>query len=373
MKRNSKTTLLIVISLLLVFVGIFAMAACSAAETQKTVVSYIKVSESENKSDSSSLTEGSIPAVVAKVADSVVEITTETAQNNPFMQDYVTEGAGSGVIISLTEDQSTAYVVTNHHVIEGADTITVTLRNGTVFAGTLVGTDAKSDLAIVQITPDGVQLTQATFGQSSSLLVGQTAIAIGNPLRSLGGTVTSGIISALDRQITVDGNKMRLLQTTAAINPGNSGGGLFNLNGELIGIVNAKSSGTGIEGLGFAIPSDYALEIVPDLIEKGYIAGRPGLGLTLGFRSVSIGFQTITLPKVVAISNQSAIDAGLQENDIIFKIDGTTYTSADSLRGYLLSAYSAGDQCTLTVLRTENNQTVQIEIPVTLIDAHDVK
>ena len=167
-----------------------------------------------------------IKSVVEQCANSVVEIQTESVTNgsNPFQQ-YVSSGAGSGVI--LTQD---GYIVTNHHVIEDANSITVRTRSGDEYNASLVGSDEQSDLAVLKI--DATGLTPAVLGDSTTLEVGDLAIAIGNPLGELGGSVTSGIISALDREMTIDGQTMTLLQTDAAVNPGNSGGGLFNANGD---------------------------------------------------------------------------------------------------------------------------------------------
>jgi serine protease Do len=197
--------------------------------------------------------------IVATVEDSVVAITTETVVFSGWMGSAVQEGAGSGVIVSQD-----GYVVTNYHVINGARAIAVHLADGTDAQARLVGGDQANDLAVLKIESAGLQA--AVMGSSSTLVVGQTAIAIGNPLGELGGTVTSGIISALDREITIEGQAMTLIQTDTAINPGNSGGGLFDLNGSLIGVVNAKSSGSDIEGLGFAIPIDDARPIVEQII-----------------------------------------------------------------------------------------------------------
>ncbi len=198
----------------------------------------------------------SIPQVVDLVADTVVEITTTNIVTDRFYGQYVTSGAGSGVIIR--ED---GYIVTNHHVIEDARNITVRLTDGSEFSAYTIGSDVANDIAVIKINATG--LTPAR-GSNKELMVGQDVIAIGNPLGTLGGTVTNGIISALDRKIKVDGYEMTLMQTNAAINPGNSGGGLFNMSGELIGIVNAKQSDTGIEGLGFAIP----IGVVNESLEK---------------------------------------------------------------------------------------------------------
>ena len=178
-----------------------------------------------------------VSEIVEKSADSVVEIVTESVATDSWMMQYITEGAGSGVIID-----SDGYIMTNNHVISGARKITVTLRNGDEYEAKLVGTDSTNDVAVIKINPDGKELTAATYGNSDQLVVGEMAVAIGNPLGQLGGTVSTGIVSALNRDITIDGQEMNLLQTDASINPGNSGGGLFNQYGQLIGLVVAKSS-----------------------------------------------------------------------------------------------------------------------------------
>ena len=232
--------------------------------------------------------EGSRAEIISKIKDSVVEIKTQNVVHSFFQQ--VTEGAGSGVIVgeySTDKGSNGYYIITNAHVIEGSNSnevaasITVTLTDGTEYIATVKGYDPLGDIAILCIESGARELTVAKFVNKSSLVqVGDDVIAIGNPLGELGGTVTNGYVSALDREINVDGRLMNLLQTDAAINPGNSGGGLFNLRGELIGIVNAKSSGSGIEGLGFAIPADDARKILNDFINEGYVTGRPTLGIT---------------------------------------------------------------------------------------------
>lgn len=205
----------------------------------------------------------SIAEVVSRVSESVVEITTSHVANDIFYGQYVKSGAGSGVII----DSTNGYIITNSHVVDGARDISVILTNGAKYNATLVGSDPSKDIALVKIDAKRNTLTAATIGTSKNLVVGQEVVAIGNPLGSLGGTVTDGIISALDRSVSVDGKKMTLMQTNAAINPGNSGGGLFDRAGRLIGIVNAKKSSTGIEGLGFAVPIDVAMESVEAIME----------------------------------------------------------------------------------------------------------
>ena len=203
----------------------------------------------------------SVAQVVKNVADTVVEITTTNVVTDMFYNQYVTSGAGSGVIID-----SDGFIITNYHVIAGAQSITVRLTDENEFSAKIVGSDANTDIAVLKIQASG--LPAAVLGSSKSLVVGQEVVAIGNPLGSLGGTVTDGIISALDRTVMIDKHQMTLMQTNAAINPGNSGGGLFNRAGELIGIVNAKQADTGIEGLGFAIPIDIALESVYKIAGK---------------------------------------------------------------------------------------------------------
>lgn len=205
-----------------------------------------------------------VTEVVEDVADTVVEINcTVKVTTGGFWRPSSTlaTSAGSGVILSENGN-----IVTNNHVIEGATAITVRLRGGETYTATLVGTDAQNDIAVLKI--DAENLPYATFGDSDALKVGQPVVVIGNPLGVLGGTVTDGIVSALDRDITVDGTTMRLLQTNASINSGNSGGGMFDLDGRLIGIVNAKSTGNDVEGLGFAIPAKTALEAITQILSR---------------------------------------------------------------------------------------------------------
>ena len=209
--------------------------------------------------ESATGSEKTIEEIVSENEDSVVEITTESEEMSMFGV-QTSEGAGSGVIVS--ED---GYIATNYHVIEGSSKVTVKLHSGDSYEAEVVGYDSDNDIAVLKI--DAKDLNAVTIGKSSSVKVGDLAVAIGNPLGTLGGTATSGIISSLDRELTIDGRKLSLLQTDSAINPGNSGGGLFDGSGKLIGIVVAKGSGTGIEGLGFAIPIDTAAPIINQIIE----------------------------------------------------------------------------------------------------------
>ena len=267
--------------LYLVLVAIISLSCGLAggyvAARYTTPQTVIYKSDSQNVNPSFA-TDGSIQSVIASVKDSVVEINTETIETNDFYSFFgisgnnLVEGAGSGVIISKD-----GYIVTNNHVIDSANTIKVRLTNGEVYDAALIATDSKSDVAVIKI--DAKDLTCATVGNSDNLLVGDSVIAIGNPLGSLGGTATDGIISSLNREVTVNNEKMNLIQTNAAINSGNSGGGLFNAAGELIGIVNAKSVGSSVEGLGFAIPINDVMKVVDQLIENGYVTDRATLGV----------------------------------------------------------------------------------------------
>ena len=236
----------------------------------------IKVNEAVGSTGYSNL---SVSEVVNIVADTVVEITTSQVTTDIFYNSYVTSGAGSGVLIGENEAENKSYIITNYHVIDGADQIVVRLRNGKEYEAIALCGDADFDIAVLTISVGG--LSYATLGSSKNLQVGEEVVAIGNPLGQLGGTVTDGIISALDRNVIIDHHRMTLLQTNAAINPGNSGGGLFNMAGELIGIVNAKQSQTGIEGLGFAIPIDVAWDVAEDMIQYGYVTGKLQLGFEM--------------------------------------------------------------------------------------------
>ena len=223
-----------------------------------------------DKDTSATVTDRGNSAYAASVAlDTVVEVRTETAQYSSFYGQYVTEGAGSGVIVSSTDDGT--YIITCAHVIEGSSKVTVTLTDGTEYEAVQTAYDTITDIGIIKINVSN--LKTALIGDSDDIVVAEEVIAIGNPLGELGGSVTNGIISALEREIQIDGLNYKLIQTSAEISPGNSGGGLFNIKGELIGIVNAKSVGEDVEGLGFAIPINDAVNIARDLIV--WLLGTP--------------------------------------------------------------------------------------------------
>ena len=296
--------------------------------------------------------------IAAKCGPSVVEIRTEMVITGSWMQQYITEGAGSGVI--LTED---GYIVTNNHVIEGASKITVTLQNGTSYDAKLIGTDERADIALIKVETTG--LTPAVIGDSDKLVVGEKAVAIGNPLGELGGTVTDGIVSALDREITIDGVKMSLLQTNAAINPGNSGGGLFDGSGNLIAIVDAKSSGEGIEGLGFAIPVNDMTAVVDQLMSYGYVRGYTDTGMTfidITDMLTAMQYRVNTLGVyVLKVSGDKALEAGFQSGDLITKVDGKEISSSADIDS-IVSQHSVGDQIAFEVYRSRGTLTLTLTL-----------
>ena len=266
----------------------FKAASPSDAPNEVHTNNIYSSPESSTTSFANSVDGKSRADIIEEIKDSVVEIRTQSVVSH---NQYIQSGAGSGVIVGsyqIANDNTGEiaeqgyHIITNAHVIEDAissekSAITVTLTDGTEYTASVVGSDTVGDIAILKIK-ESKALTCAKFANENyNLRVGDEVIAIGNPLGQLGGTVTNGYISALDREIQIDGIKMNLLQTDAPINPGNSGGGLFNIRGELVGIVNAKSTGTDIEGLGFAIPSDDAKNIYEDFINLGYVENRPTL------------------------------------------------------------------------------------------------
>ena len=267
------------------------------------------------ESDSSATDlDGSVTGVVERCASSVVEIIT-----TPYSSAISTKsGAGSGVIIAEDENGTGTYIVTNNHVIEGNFTVvTVRTVDGKEYTAEIVGSDWQSDIAVLRIEKTG--LSKATWAKSENLALGQSVFAIGNPLGSLGGSVSRGIISGVERTITVENVPMKLLQIDASINPGNSGGGLFDLNGNLVGIVNAKSVATDVEGIGFAIPSDYAKQMVKEICEKGYVADR----VDLGFRfsgTVSV-FPMYVGMGILDYKYSEEIENAIQANDVLLTLE----------------------------------------------------
>ena len=276
----------------------------------------------------------SLQQISSVVSPSVVAITTEQMSGSQtwFGGYYVQSGAGSGVIISQD-----GYILTCAHVVDGATSVKVQLQNGETYDASIVGSDATSDIAVLKIEATG--LTPAVIGDSDALAVGETVVAVGNPLGTLSNTVTDGIISALNREVTVEDNDMTLLQTNASISPGNSGGGLFNANGELIGVVNAKSSYSEAEGIGFAIPIDSAMEIAQQLIENGAVI-RPALGVKIldvmdANTANQLGVSATGVYVVEVTAGGGAEAAGVQAGDRIIAVDDTAVSSSNSVKSYL--------------------------------------
>ena len=296
------------------------------------------------------------------VGNSVVEIRTESAVTDEWLQQYVTEGAGSGVIIS--ED---GYIMTNNHVIDGASKIKVTLKDGTEYTAKLVGTDSLNDVAVIKVDAEG--LTPAVYGNSSELQVGDLAVAIGNPLGQLGGTVTAGIISATDRQLVIDGKTMHLLQTDSSINPGNSGGGLFNGDGQLIGLVVAKSSGSDVEGLGFAIPINTAAECAQQLMDQGYVSNQPSTGMSYTEASDSVdgfdmffgGQSASTYVYIYSVESREAKQAGFMAGDIVLSVEGQKITSFTDLQT-IVTSHKVGDTLKFVVERNGQELTLNLKL-----------
>ena len=325
-------------------------------------------SSTDSTGNSISATSGtglSTAQVAEMVSPSVVVITTEQvvySQWSWYGQNQVESGAGSGVIIS-----SDGYILTCAHVVDGASTITVTIGDKD-YPATLVGEDTTSDIAVIKVEANG--LTPATVGDSDGLKVGQSVMAVGNPLGELGGTVTGGMISALNRSVTIQGssstNTMSLIQMDASVSPGNSGGGLFNMSGELVGIVNAKSSSSDAEGLGFAIPINDAIKVAQELLENGYVTGRPYLGITyLGVEdaqtAAQLGVNAYGVYVVEVVKGGPADKAGLKSGDRIVSIDGSEIGTKDDLSA-LMQKHTAGDSLAITIARGGQMQTINVTL-----------
>ena len=291
--------------------------------------------------------------VYASTVNSVVSInTTATAGTNIFGQTVETASAGSGFIIS-----SDGYIVTNYHVVKGATSVKVTLYSGDTYDATVIGGDSDYDVAVIKINAGG--LPAVTLGNSADVNVGDTVLAIGNPLGELTFSMSQGIVSCCDRAINVDGTPFNMIQVDASINPGNSGGPLVNLYGEVAGIVSAKYSSysnTTVEGLGFAIPISDVQAIITDIIENGQVTGKAYLAIKAGTMTEQMAAQyDIDITEGVFVysteSGGAGEKAGLQLGDVITKLNDTAITSMTDLT-MAKKSYKAGDTVTLTVYRS---------------------
>ncbi len=302
-------------------------------------------------------TELNVTQIAYKVSPSVVGIVNNQTINTWYGQAQQ-NGSGSGIIISQD-----GYIITNSHVIEGANSLKVVLNDGQEVAAKVIGIDDKTDIAVIKIDKTG--LPAAELGKSSELQVGELAVAIGNPLGiEFQGSVTAGIISALNRTMTVDGRTYTLVQTDAAINPGNSGGPLVNKYGQVIGINTVKISSSECEGMGFAIPIDIVTPIVQELINNGYVTGRPQIGV--GTRDISENMaKYYNMPVGVYIATvaegSGAEAAGLKVGDVIIKADDKTVTTTEELNK-IKNSYKAGDTINLTIVRSGNTTTVGVKL-----------
>ena len=365
----ARSAVALVLAAAMGFVGGFVGARVGNTGGKVVIQQVAPSSTSSSDSGSASAVNTASGMTTAQVSEmvspSVVVITTEQvvySQWSWYGQSQVESGAGSGVIIS-----SDGYILTCDHVVSGASNITVTIGDKD-YTATVVGEDSTSDIAVIKVDADG--LTPAIVGDSDKLAVGDNVLAVGNPLGELGGTVTSGIVSALNRSVSIQSsssvNTMSLIQMDASVSPGNSGGGLFNMNGELIGIVNAKSSSSDAEGLGFAIPINDAIKVAQDLLENGYVTGRPYMGITYlavndAQTAAQLGVNAYGIYVVDVVSGGPADKAGLKAGDRIVSIDNTEVAQKTDL-GTLMQEHSAGDTLSITVARDGQMQTVSLTL-----------
>jgi len=303
----------------------------------------------------------SVVEIAQEVGPAVVGIVCEGQYGSDiFLTPSIGSSSGSGIIIS-----GDGYILTNAHVVDKANKITVILSTQKEYTATVIGKDSKTDLAVIKIEETG--LPTAVLGNSNDVQVGELCVAIGNPLgQELAGSVTTGCISAINRTVTVDRKQYTLLQTDAAINPGNSGGALVNAYGEVIGINSVKMASTDVEGIGFAIPSDVAKPIISDLISVGYVQGRPLIGIINGRTVTPQLAKQYNLPEgiyVTSIAEFSGAElAGIQAGDVIIKCDGEdvkTLTELDTIR----DKHKSGEQITLTIVR--NGETKDFVVTLT--------
>lgn len=326
--------------------------AAPAVSTEKSVVptaSAAKISSSARNTP--------VVQVAREVGPAVVGITNKAVARNIFNQAVETEGVGSGVIF-----RADGYIVTNNHVIENAREIIVSLADGSTVNGQLVGTDEMTDIAVVKV--DTQNLPAARFGNSDEIMVGEPVVAIGNPMGlEFQGSVTVGVVSALNRTIEINDRRFNLLQTDAAISPGNSGGALVNYDGEVIGINSAKLARSGVEGIAFAIPSNVVQNVIREIMEKGYVA-RPYLGVTIFDEPTAARYgYALELERGVYVFqvalNSPAGRAGLQRGDIILSINDKAVNSVTEIRADI-AGRKVGDTVRVVFDRNGTQMTVDV-------------
>ena len=336
--------------------------SASASDSAPTLqINSKPESDSSNSSDNYDTADGMAGEdIYKKVNPSVVSVISTTAEGT---------GSGSGVIMSKD-----GYIITNNHVVDGAHSVSVQLSDGTSLDAEIIGTDEQTDLAVIKVTPTS-DLTAAEFGDSDELEPGEYAYAIGSPGGvQFANTITGGRISAINRDLTVNDRVMTLIQTDASINNGNSGGALINKYGQVVGITSAKLSGNAfgsatVEGMGFAIPINTAKDIVDELIQNGYVSGRPSIGIT--GQNVESADGKVSGVQVYSIDSRAkAASEGLQVGDVITAVDGTPTPDMDKVNE-LKQDKKAGDKLTLSVYRISTGKTLNITI--TLTDSHDLE
>ena len=356
MKANIKNIIIIfLVALLGSGLGTFGVMSLYS-KTNKVTTDNVVINEVEY----TSLEKSDLTKAIEKAYDTVVIVKCEIQSSSSgyfFYSSGTSSSTGSGVIFS-----SDGYIVTNAHVINGLvseDTLQITLYNGDVYGAKLIGYDTRTDLAVLKI--DAENLPYASFADSSQLMLGQDVIVIGNPL-GLGISCSNGIVSALEKEIYINDVYMTVIQTNAAINNGNSGGGLFDANGNLVGIVNAKKSSSSmasatIEGMGYAIPSSTVTRIVYDILENGYVKDRASLGVVVAKNSSYYTTDGVIITRVIA--GGSAENVGIQANDIITAINDVKISSYADL-SKVLDSKLIGDVVTVDILR--DGETIKFEV-----------
>lgn len=299
-----------------------------------------------------------ISEIASQAGPSVVEIRTESVGTDGWLRQYVKKGAGSGVIISKD-----GYIVTNHHVIANANRIEITTSDKKTYKAKLVGDDVQTDLALLKVSANN--LTPATIGRSDKIAVGELAVVIGNPLGELGGSVSAGIISAKDRKMTIEKKNMKLIQTDATVNPGNSGGGMFNQYGQLVGIVVAKSSGTGVEGLGFAIPTTTLRDVLPQLKKNGKVTGRVDMGIETVDIQSNMDLQKYKVDKkgvyVLNVKTKKALKSGLISGDRIISVNGKSIEKLEDIEK-VIKGKKVGDKLKIKLERRNESISTTLEL-----------
>lgn len=334
-------------------------SASASADSGSTPT--MQISSKPSNSGSSDATDGLAGEdIYKKVSPSVVSVISTTSEGT---------GSGSGVIMSKD-----GYIITNNHVVEGAQSVSVQLSDSSSLDATIVGTDEQTDLAVIKVE-SSTDLTPAEFGDSDQLEPGEYAYAIGSPGGvQFANTITGGRISAINRDLTVNDRVMSLIQTDTSINNGNSGGALINKYGQVVGITSAKLSGNAfgsatVEGMGFAIPINTAKDIVDEIIKNGYVSGRPSIGIT--GRNVSSQDGSISGVQVYSIDSRAkAASEGLKVGDVITAVNGTPTPTMDEVNT-VKADKKAGDKLTLSVYRISEDKTINLTI--TLTDAHDLE